>query len=166
MKGYDELVKRILRREGGYSNRKADRGGPTNMGVTQRTYDAWLASKGLPPRDVRLLTYDEAWEIYRYEYWRPAQCDALPDDVRDIHFDAAVNHGIRRAAKLLQEAAGVKQDGDIGPITLAAVAGADPEKLRLRYTNARYRFYGDIIERDKTQLENISGWMNRMEEFA
>ena len=32
-----------------------------------------------------------------------------------MHFDASVNHGLGAAAKMLQEAAGVAIDGEIGP---------------------------------------------------
>ena len=43
---FDQLVDRVLEREGGYVNHPDDRGGPTNYGITQRVYSDWLASKG------------------------------------------------------------------------------------------------------------------------
>lgn len=166
MSEFADLIEPILVREGGYSNRKADRGGPTNMGVTQRVFNDWLRSHAMPERNVKTLTVEEASKIYFDLYWKPSNCPALPPLVRDIHFDSAINHGVRRAAKLLQGAAGATQDGIIGPGTLAAVNDMNPMLLLARYCVMRYRFYGKIIARDDSQLENIDGWMRRMEHFG
>lgn len=162
----DKAISDVLRREGGYVNHGSDRGGATNHGITQRTLTMWRAARGLGFQDVRALTKADAAAIYRDNYWTPARCDDLPDEVRDVHFDAAVNHGVRRAALLLQEAAQIEQDGDIGPVTLGAVAAMNPAFLRARYIAARYRFYGQIINRDRSQLAFIAGWLNRMAEFT
>lgn len=48
----------------------------------------------------------------------------MPSPVARPVFDAAVNQGVSRAARFLQLAAGVKADGKIGPVTLAAVRSA------------------------------------------
>lgn len=163
---FDECVNKVLKREGGYSDHKADRGAATNMGITQRVYTMWRNLRGLGYMDVRGLTHSEARLIYLENYWIPARCDDLPLGIRDIHFDAAVNHGVRRAALLLQEAAQVDQDGYIGPQTIGAAQAMVTGYLRARYIAARYRFYGEIINRDRSQLAFIVGWMNRMQEFA
>lgn len=163
---FDDLIGDVLKREGGYVNHKDDRGGATNMGITQRTYSMWRNTHGGTYADVRDITREEAKAIYRYNYWSPAKCDLLPGSVRDIHFDAAVNHGPRRAAQLLQDAVRVEPDGAIGQKTLAAVAKMSDDTLRARYIAARYRFYGEIIQRDRSQLIFMAGWMRRMEDFA
>lgn len=163
---FADLINPLLKREGGYVNHPSDRGGATNHGITQRTYTAWLIDRGLGYMDVRAMSIVEAVEIYRERYWRPSMCEILPSEIRGIHFDAAINHGVRRAAMLLQESVGVKQDGVIGRVTLAAVAAIGGDLIRARYLAARYRFYGQIIRRDRSQLEFIVGWMARMEDFA
>ena len=163
---FETLVGQVLHREGGYIVHKADRGGATNMGITQRTYSMWRNDTGRGYQDIRALTLDEAVEIYRANYWTPARCDDLPREIRDLHFDAAVNHGVSRAGKMLQAACGVTQDGVVGPATLGAIAGMDMALLRARYINARYRFYGEIVQRDRSQFAFIAGWMRRMEDFA
>jgi lysozyme family protein len=162
----DTAIERVLAREGGYVNNPSDRGGPTNYGITQATYAEWLKAHAMSHRDVRGITRAEAVQIYRERYWTSSRCDELPPSVRDIHFDAAVNHGPGRATKLLQEAAAVRQDGEIGPVTLAAVHRLNPELLRARYIAARYRLYGQIINRDRSQLAFITGWLNRLAEFS
>ncbi len=163
---FDDLVKPLLKREGGYVNHPSDRGGATNHGVTQRVYSMWLNERGMGRKDVRDMPLSDATAIYREHYWLPAMCEILPAEIRDIHFDAAVNHGVNRAAKLLQEAVGVEQDGIIGRDTLAAVAAIGIGLLRARYIAARYRFYGQIIRRDRSQIAFIVGWMSRMEDFV
>ena len=163
---FDDLIGGILKREGGYVKHTSDRGGATNMGVTQRVFSDWLASHGQQYRDVRTLTKDEATKIYFELYWKNSNCPALPPSIRDIHFDAAVNHGVRRAALLLQAAAGATQDGAIGRLTIKAAFDISQDLLRMRYIVARYRFYGAILARDKTQLVFAAGWMARMAEFS
>lgn len=163
---FDTQINDVLRREGGYSDHKSDRGGATNYGITQRTYTIWRSNAGLGYMDVRNITREEAKAIYKTEYWDAAKCGELPEEIQPIHFDSSVNHGVSRAAKLLQAAAGVEQDGAIGNKTLAAIAEMDARLLKARYINARYQFYGAIIQRDRSQLDFISGWMNRMLDFS
>lgn len=163
---FDQLVDRVLEREGGYVNHPDDRGGPTNYGITQRVYSDWLASKGQQFRHVRSMTKVEARQIYFELYWKNSRANDLPASVREVHFDAAINHGVRRAALLLQAAAAATQDGVIGPKTLAAVAAMDEDLLLMRYLVMRYRFYGDIIKRDRKQLSFITGWLDRLREFS
>lgn len=170
MSEFDDLIGPLLDREGGYSNRKADRGGPTNFGITQRVLDDWAAAHadqwGAGHKDVRSLTRDQAVGIYYDRYWKASNCEALPTRLREVHFDAAVQHGPARAVILLQQAAGATQDGVFGPATLRAVFAMNAELLFYRYLVMRYRFYGDIIERDPSQDANIDGWMRRMEKFS
>ena len=163
---FDDLIKPLLKREGGYVSHPNDKGGATNFGITQKVFSDWLASNAQQYRSVKSLTEDEAIKIYFDLYWTNAKCDLLPSSVVDIHFDASVNHGVGRAAKLLQGAAGTTQDGVIGPGTLKAVAAMSPDLLRMRYIAMRYRFYGLIIQRDRSQLAFIVGWMSRMAEFS
>ena len=47
--------------------------------------------------------------------------DDLPPALALLVFDAAVNNGVARAARWLQQALGVTADGAIGPVTLAAI---------------------------------------------
>jgi lysozyme family protein len=163
---FDEVIKPLLAREGGYVNHPDDRGGATNFGITQAVFTEWLARQGKTWRDVKTLTEDEASRMYFTQYWLPAHCQEVPPGLRDLHFDAAVNHGVARAVRMLQEAAGVTPDGVVGPKTKAAMTVISPELLKARYVSIRYRFYGRIIKRDRSQLSFITGWLSRMEEFV
>lgn len=161
MTTFNDIIPRILEREGGYVSHPADRGGATNYGITQRVYREWKGADA----DVKNITKGEATQIYFEHYWKPSKAALLPESVRDIHFDAAVNHGVVRAAKLLQTASGVTVDGEIGPNTIAAANALNPELLKLRYIVARYKFYGEIVQRDRSQSVFMAGWMNRMSHF-
>jgi lysozyme family protein len=165
MNDFDTLVSAAIAREGGFVDHPADRGSATNMGITQAVYDQWRIDQKLPTITVRLITQDEVTRIYFRNYWMAARCPDVPDSVRDIHFDSAINHGVNRAIKLLQTACGTPADGIVGKATIAALAAISPDLLRARYINARYRFYGDIVNRDRTQLDFIVGWLQRMENF-
>lgn len=167
MSDFETLVAGVLKHEGGYVNHPSDRGGATNYGITQRVYDGWRKEQNLPVRDVSLLTQADAVAIYHRLYWMPARCGSLPDAVRAIHFDSAVNHGVKRAGLLLQDAADVfPRDGIVGPATIVACAGTYAPLLLARYIAARYRFYGAIIQNDRSQLVFMAGWMRRMQAFA
>ena len=94
----------ILRWEGGFVDDPDDRGGRTNKAVTQKTYSAWRARKGLPPADVKTITDEEVAAIYEQDYWLPPRCDLLQRHLDLAQFDTAVNMGPRRSVKILQTA--------------------------------------------------------------
>jgi lysozyme family protein len=163
---FDSLIVEVLKREGGYVNHPLDKGGPTNFGITQQTYNRFRSERNLPLQSVERLTKDEATGIYRAFYWLAARCDDVPAKIRDIHFDAAVNHGVSRAVRFVQQAVGEKDDGVFGPMTLRAVNAAEAQWLYERYKNLRYRFYTDIVNANRSQQAFLLGWLNRMKEFA
>lgn len=115
---------RVLAHEGGYSNHPADPGGPTMRGITQRVYDAFRRTAGLPARPVRAITEDELRAIYRRQYWDAVRADDLPQGLDYCVFDAAVNSGPAQAAKWLQRALGISADGQVGALTLDAARAA------------------------------------------
>ncbi len=160
MSGFARALPFVLRMEGGFVNDPHDPGGATNRGVTQSTYDAWRRSKGEPVRPVKEITSDEVEAIYHERYWLAAKCDALPWPVSLAVFDAAVNHGVGRAVRLLQDAAGVPVDGMIGPKTLGAIAALPPRELLERMFWGRVEFYVTISEGPKAKF--LRGWVRRV----
>jgi len=69
MNDIDAILDRIIRREGGYVNHPADRGGATNFGITAQTLGNWR-KLGRPATvaEVMALTETEARAIYRQQY--------------------------------------------------------------------------------------------------
>lgn len=160
---FQRCVKQVLAAEGWdtYTNDPRDPGGPTRYGVTLRTLSA---HRGHPciAADVKNLTEDEALAIYRAEYWHPIAGDQLPGGVSLMTFDCAVNQGPGHAIRWLQAAAGVPADGAIGPMTLAAVAHADPTKLITKFHDERLEAY----KSSPGWATYGHGWTNRDDNVA
>ncbi len=147
--------------EGGYVNHPKDPGGATNLGVTQRVYNAWRRSKRLPVRSVREITQGEAGDIYLNRYWLPAKCPPLPAPLALVVFDGSVNQGVGATARLLQQSVRVGVDGKVGPITLRAVSRAwkrDPSGLIVELCARRALRYAGTRNRTTFGL----GWFRRL----
>jgi lysozyme family protein len=147
----------VLAHEGGYVDHPDDPGGATHFGVTLATLQAWRG-RAVTKADVRALTKAEAGEIYKARYWDACRCDELPGPVAFIVFDAAVNHGVSRAVRILQEALGVVADGRIGPETLRAAASADTPALVQEIAARRMVLYGSLSHFRTFGL----GWSRRL----
>ncbi|WP_312239057.1 putative peptidoglycan-binding domain-containing protein, partial [Stenotrophomonas sp.] len=97
-----------------------------------------------PQLNIRSLTRLDAIAIYRRDFWARVQGDNLPRAFAFQVVDAAVNHGIGNAVRWMQRAAGVADDGVIGPRTMAAVAAQDPADLVLLFNAERLEFYAKL----------------------
>jgi lysozyme family protein len=146
--------------EGGYVNHPADPGGATNKGVTQRTYNAFRRTRGLPRVSVRLIKDHEVCAIYQRQYWDAVRAEDLPEGLGYCLFDAAVNSGPARAAKWLQALVGADVDGVVGVQTLARVGACDPVRLIDDYCDRRLAFMRSL--RHWPTFKN--GWTRRVGE--
>lgn len=146
---FDECFEKLIGHEGGYVNNPRDPGGETKFGISKRGY---------PSLDIKGLTLAEAKAIYKRDYWNRAHCDELPNGVAFDVFDGAVNSGPGQAIRWLQRAAGVADDGMVGPLTLAAVKRMEPEALQARYNGQRL----DFMTRLSTWESFGRGWARRI----
>lgn len=144
------------KRASGYVNDPVDPGGETKYGI---------AKNANPSVNIEKLTWDDAKNIYYNKYWLPAKCDKLNGRIAMLHFDSSVNHGLSRAAKFLQRAVGVDDDGVIGPDTLAAVATKSPIDVCNAICDQRVKFYNDIVKNKPTQAKYLAGWLRRVDEM-
>lgn len=140
-------VNEVLRSEGGLVNDPADKGGLTNWGISQRAY---------PGVDIAKLTKEEAIAIYYRDYWLAAKCDKLPPALATVVFDAAVNQGVEKAARMLQTALGVTVDGLIGQQTIAR-ANLIPRTAVVDFTAQRILHYASL----PTFSRYGKGWVAR-----
>lgn len=169
----DDMVEDILRREGGFVNHPNDRGGPTNMGITQKTLSGWLG-RAATIDDVRNLDRETAKEIYIKNYLSGPRIDTLPDEIVPQVFDISINSGPRTAIKIVQKVVNlagfgpIGSDGLMGPKTRKASEAAQNAMGDL-FNNAiayeRINFYERIIESDPSQAVFRNGWINRAKEF-
>jgi len=165
-----ECLPFVLKWEGGYSNHPSDRGGATMRGIIQSVYDLWRRAAGLPSAPVKEISDSDVREIYRRRYWILSKANLLPAPLDLIHFDTAVNCGTNGAAKLLQRSLGIKADGVIGPVTLAAVrsqteTGAEVKALCDEYIDRRDQRYRDIVAGRASQEVFLNGWLNRTKDL-
>jgi len=133
---YDRCVQLILKHEGGYVNDPRDPGGETNYGISKKAY---------PDLNISKLSEEEAKGIYKEDYWDRIKGDDLPPSVALVVFDMAVNAGVRRSIKMLQEVVGTKRDGIIGDITLGEIRKKDDKELATRYTLRRLEYYTSLV---------------------
>ena len=149
MDAFAQMIERVLSHEGGYVSDSRDRGGETKFGISKRSY---------PTVDIKALTLADAKAIYKRDFWARVQGDKLHPAVAYQALDAAVNHGIGNAVRWLQRAAGVADDGAIGPVTIAALARHDPADLVLLFNAERLAFYTKL----STWPTFGRGWVNRV----
>jgi len=127
-----ELISSLIDKEGGFVDHPADRGGPTNWGITEA-----IARKNGYHGDMRRFTRTDAERIYCSLYWERTHFDKiapLADHIAGELFDAGVNMGPVVATRFLQRALNalnrngrdypdVVLDGLIGPATISALEG-------------------------------------------
>lgn len=157
---FEAALARTLEHEGGYAHHPQDRGGATNRGITQRTYDNWRVTTGQPKQPVELIEDDEVRAIYHADYWKPVNGDSLPPKLAAAVFDWAVNSGVWNAKVGLQRALRVRTDGVIGPVTLAH-AQATPDAV-LRLLEERAEFIAEIVQEKPSQAVFLNGWIRRL----
>ena len=171
----DKLIDDVIRREGGYSNHPADRGGPTNWGVTEQVARAWGYFG-----DMRALPRSAAVTIYKNRYWSGPKFDqvaAICPAIGDELFDTAVNMGVSAAGKFLQRALNVLNrgatdypdigtDGMIGPMTLHALEGfmkkrgaEGGEVLRKALDGLQCALYVELAEGRPANEAFAYGWI-------
>lgn len=152
----------LLQREGGYAVLS---GMPTNLGIEQRTYDAYRKSKNLPHVPVQNITYGDAKNLYFDMYWEPNQYEQLPDNISYIVADNAVNAGPTNANRILQSYVGTKADGIIGPKTIKAVQDTykkNPSGLENQVLDGIMERYGRIAMENPEKAKYLKGWGNRV----
>lgn len=177
-----KIIKGIIKREGGYVDRPADRGGPTKYGITIGTLSEWRR-KSVTKEEVKALTETEAAAIYSDRYVRPwAWIPKGPDGdlLRVFLIDWAVTSWHEHPTKALQRSVGVDDDSIVGPETIKHTAASlqkDPRGLFRRVFRERLQFYARIATNEPIvhalmesypvlQLHNLNGWLSRVAEFV
>jgi lysozyme family protein len=141
----DTAINNLIAIEGGYVNHPADRGGPTNFGITEAVARA-NGYTGL----MQDLPRSMAREIYVRRYWSEPGFDrvaAISEPVAAEMLDTGVNMGPAWATMFLQRSLNafgrngeaypvLAVDGKCGPGTLSALQ---------QYLRARGRGQGEAV---------------------
>jgi hypothetical protein len=152
---------------------KADKGGPTDRGITLPTLAAAYQQGVISHCDLDKLTKEDARAIYKKNYWDRYGWGDLPFPVCLCALDCSINHGgfawILQRAVCQNKAAVLTIDGKYGPATRAAlktVAKTWPQELAEAICVERKKYYDNIVADDPGQKANLKGWYNRVKAMA
>ena len=149
---FSDIIKGVFVSEGGYVNDPDDLGGETRYGISKRAF---------PNEDIKHLSKERATELYR-QLWEKKGYDKLENKaVAAQMFDMGINAGDSRAIKMAQRLLGVKADGVMGPVTLAALNDAGDEFVDA-YKGARADYYRRI-SKYRNNKKYLNGWLKRIE---
>ena len=172
----EQFLNELIRREGGYVNIPADRGGATKYGITEA-----VARQNGYKGHMKDLPESLARDIYRKQYWivpRFNQVNAISPLIAEELLDTGVNCGVGFAKPTLQRALNLLNnqgkggwpdlavDGIYGPATLGALKtflakrGKEGEKTLLKVLNIlQGQRYIEITERNPSQEQFFFGWI-------
>lgn len=157
---FERLIQRVQNSEGGYENRPDRIDQETNMGIIQDTLDSYNASHpdaGFPS-NLRELTWEQAAQIYREEYFDNNRIAEI-NDLRVAYavMDMGVMTSPRNVGNIVQstinEVLGqgrVTHDGQIGTQTINALNDI-PE-------SRRDEFIGALIQNRMNFLRGLDEW--------
>ena len=154
---FEQCLALVLKSEGGFVNNVKDPGGMTNLGVTKAVWENWVGHP-VTEADMRALGPKDVAPLYKANYWDKIGGDSLPLGVDYATFDMAVNSGVSRAAKTLQQVLGVGADGKIGQATINACEAANAREVATGVCEARLAFLQSLSTYDTFG----KGWSNRV----
>jgi len=155
---FDTALAHVLKSEGLWSDNPQDPGGATMKGITFAVFKDWKRNPHLTKDDLKNISDQDVHDLYKQLYWDKVHGDDLPAGVDYATFDAAVNMGVGRAVKLLQEAVGVDADGIIGQGTIQAISKANTRSLLENFSAEKTAFYKSL----NTFATFGKGWLNRV----
>lgn len=156
---WDACFDMVIKSEGGFVNNPKDPGGMTNLGVTRSAWEAYL-KRTVTEAEMRALTPATVKPFYKTLYWDRIKGDDLPSGVDYAAYDLAVNSGPSKAAKYLQEIAGITADGVIGPKSLEAIKSCKADEVADAICDMRL----DFLKKLPTFATFGKGWSRRVAE--
>lgn len=139
-----------------------DGAGLTRLGMTQRWHPE------LPADFFSTMLFADAVKLakqtYRTKYWDKISGDLIQDDIVAAPlFSFAVNDDPLIASKHLQGVLHIKEDGHIGPKTLAELNSKDPVMVARLFRADWITFYKQLAWISPTKQKFLEGWINRAE---
>lgn len=160
---FDIAFERVVGHEGGFQNDPKDRGnwttGVIGKGVNKGTKYG-ISAMSYPNEDIKNLTLERAKELYKRDFWDKNNVESFHKSVQFQMFDAAVNHGRGNAARMLQRAIKVADDGIIGNQSLSAYKKMVENDILLRFLAERLEFMTKL----STFATYGRGWSARIAE--
>lgn len=189
MANFGPILEKTLRFEGLYSKHPSDPGGETYKGISRRYQPLWKGWKivdesrnkpGFPKSlESDKPLQEEVKEFYERNFWNKIWGDSIQSErIAAQLFDAAVNCGLMRAVKFLQESlnalnrmghlyADILVDGRLGNKTFAALKAflrnGQVSHLVVAMKILRGAHYMNRVKRATGQEIFLRGWLNRLE---
>ena len=158
---FETAYDKMIVDEGGYILHiiPGDTGGTTYAGIARNKNPQWggwafIDAKETPPTEL-------VREFYKANFWDRIKGDELNPAIAQSIFNFAVNAGVSVAVKLAQIVAKTAPDGVIGAKTITALNGMSEDLFIAHYALAKIARYRDIVQRDRTQIKFMLGWLNR-----
>ena len=169
-------------------NDPIDSGGATNKGVTLNTYKHYCKlhkMKTPTVADLKAITDDTVMAILKEFFWDEMRADDIANQsIANLCVNTLWGSGTGYI-RTIQGVLGVKQDGIVGPVTLAKINGWVSQKDLFDHLWARRKkFFEDIVassvrayerkigrkatERELlkyTKKRFLKGWLNRLNDF-
>jgi lysozyme family protein len=165
----NNIIDIVLQFEGGFVNNAADHGGPTNFGITAATLgSARKLGRVATVDEVRNLPRNEAAAIYKASYLTGPGFDNIQNvSTRLVLVDTGVLHGTGRSIAYLRQCLGMpatpKPMTQLNEeMTQAVTKRPDPGQLAGHLLSLRLKSYTSIVAKDRTQLQFMGGWVNRV----
>ena len=163
MAKYTKLIQKVLKWEGGYAG-NIDGMTCTMKGVTLATYRKFFGSNKTC-KDLKEITQAEWDLIFKEGYWDKWRADEINNQsIADLLVDWTWASG-RYGIILPQRVLGVKDDGVVGPKTIAAINNYPNQKgLFWKLWIRRKRHFENIAKNGKEKF--LKGWLHRLEDFT
>jgi lysozyme family protein len=128
----------------------------TVYGVTQPVWDR-ACEEGLVTGDIATADLAECTAIYHSFYWNAAGCQLLPAGIDLMVFNDAVLCGTGHGSRLLQRVVGAKQDGAVGPKTLALVQRMNTKEVIDQIASGDEAYFASL----RNAPRFLNGWTRR-----
>lgn len=158
MADFQQAFDFMLPHEGGYANDPSDPGGETNHGISKRSY---------PKLDIKNLTLQQAARIYKRDFWDQIRGDQIEDQaLANKVFDLAVNMGVSRSIRLLQEACGLcglplAENGIMGTPTVTVINMCNSGALLTEFKALAAGYYRALVHQHPALQRFLNGWLRR-----
>lgn len=186
---FKQAFEKTLQHEGGYAHNPRDTGGETYKGISRKNHPEWGGWRyvdGVKENMTTMHAYGTSayreWikhlnknlaaintlqalveAFYLDNFWKRLS-DIDDQRIAETIFDLDVNSG-SMGSKLMQRAAGVVDDGAIGPKSIEAINALDPVQLLIAFNSRAKDFYDGIIERDPSQEQFRHSWYSRLKTY-
>lgn len=180
------------RNEGGYANNSADRGGETYAGIARNFWGSWKGWKYIDKykddyqksnKKLSLASWinasakvetepvqDLVSDFYKVNFWDSMKLDFVNDQqLANSVYDFAVNSGVVRASKYLQQAinevcnVNLSVDGVIGNKTISEINKHSAMLIYNLYNKKRETFYRSIAKGNQAQF--LKSWLSRLKPY-